>query len=508
MSHTIKKILLIVPPVTVTPDKRNFNVNFPTGLAYIAASLEKKGYDVKVLDAVAEGYSNQVLTDGRTPMLQIGMSFECISEYVKTISPDVVGITGMFSFQRDNYHRLAKAVKDVDRNIIVIMGGAHATADPMEGMSDPNFDYLVIGEGENAVPNLLAKLSSSEDICGLEGIAYRDSGNAVKINRSSSFLDIDKLPWPARNLFPVEKYYSFGQRHGADMGRAFRSLPILTSRGCPFRCCFCSAYQMFGHKYRYRSPEDVLAEIDELVKTLHIEDLYLNDDQFLANKERAIKILDGLIERNYGITLDAPNGLSPWMMDEEIIMKLKKAGFSNIFIAIESGNQWVLDNIINKPVKLDDIPAKVEMLRRNGLKVSVALVIGCFSEKHVETIPQMQDSFDYVEKLDVEEVSVSVLTPHAGSSAYDIGKKRGLIDDKYIDDGYDKSHISTILWTCDELDKFAIIEKILFYRRKSFLVKYVIKPFLRIMRGYCANQRYSLLYLIYGIIGLIKKAKS
>ncbi len=505
MNRTIKKILLIVPPVTVTPDKRNFNVNFPTGLAYIAASLEKHGYEVKVLDAVAEDYGNQVLIDGRTPMLQVGMTYERIGEQVRSFSPDVVGISGMFSFQRENYHKLAKTVKDVDKNIIVIMGGAHATADPEEAMSDSNFDYLVIGEGEITITGLLSKLSSNDDVGTLEGIAYRDSGNALRINRCTSFLDVDKLSRPARHLFPIEKYFSFGQRHGASVGHSFRSLPILTSRGCPFRCCFCSAYQMFGHKYRYRDPDDVLDEIDELVKVYHVEDIYLNDDQFLANKARAVKILDGIIGRNYGITFDAPNGLSPWMMDEEIILKLKKAGFGNIFIAIESGNQWVLDNIINKPVKLDDIPAKVEILRKYGLKVSAALVIGCFSEKHVETFPQMQDSFDYVEKLDVDELTVSVLTPHAGSSAYEIGRKRGLIDEEYIDDGYDKSHISTNLWTCDELNKFAIIEKILFYRRKSFLMKYTIKPFLRIMRGCCINQRYLFLYFIYGIVKSIKR---
>ncbi|OGV63249.1 MAG: hypothetical protein A3K19_12985 [Lentisphaerae bacterium RIFOXYB12_FULL_65_16] len=494
MHGRLHKVLLINPPVTLLPDKRNFNVNFPTGLAYVAAALELGGYEVAVLDAIAEGYDRQVLVgEGPEQRLQLGLSNEAISERVKACRPDVVGISAMFSFQRENYHRVAATVKTAGPNTLVIVGGAHATADPREVMSDAQVDYVVIGEGEKTSVELLDHLSSGRDTCTLDGIAYRDSQGVTWVRPPTSLLKVDDLPMPARHLFPVERYFAAGQRHGAHRGAGFRSLPILTSRGCPFHCCFCSAYQMFGRTYRARDAAAVLAEIDELVKTYNVEDIYLNDDQFLAQKARAMRILDGIIAKNYGITFDAPNGISPWMLDEEIAAKLRKAGFRDLFIAVESGNQWVLDNIIRKPVQLRDIPDKVQILKRQGFKISVALVVGSFSDTHVETLQQMQDSFDYVTGLDVDDLTVSALTPHAGSSAFEVGQRRGYIGAQYTESGYDRSQVNTPLWTSEEVNRLIVIEKALFFRRRHGLVRFAVRPFLRTCRSVLLKPRYRLL---------------
>jgi len=496
---SIPTILLIVPPVTVSNQNRHFNINFPTGLSYIAAVLEQNNYNVAILDSQVEKYQQEIPLP-QSNLIHIGMTFDEIKEEIKKIEPAYVGISALFSFQKENYHKLARVIKNLSEKITVIIGGAHATAAPGELLADNNIDYVVLGEGEITFSNLLNNLIENKNISNISGIAFRDKQNSIIINPIKQYPDVNRLPLPAWHLFNIEKYFETGQRHGIKKSTEFRSLPILTSRGCPFNCSFCSAYQLFGKKYRFRSSESVLEEIDILLDRYHAEDLYLNDDQFLCDKDRAIKILDGIIERNYGITFDAPNGLSPWMLDEDIVRKLKKAGFGYAHIAIESGNQWVLNNIIKKPVRLDQIPQKVELLKKYGLEVSAAIVLGNISKKHIETISQMQDTFDFVRNLNLDNLSISMLTPHIGSEAYNISKEKGFLSDEYIDDCYDQCHLSTTQWTSQEINEFVDVEKLIYYKKNNLIIRKILIPLTRSWSARNIKLYYKLIYILYKIM--------
>lgn len=463
MNNKKEKVLLIVPPVTTLKSKEFFNVNFPMGLGYIAAVLENHSYDVSVLDAVVEKPEQEGFIPNDQENIYIGMTFKEIREFAASYKPNYVGITSMFSVQADNAYKVADTIKSIDESIPVILGGAHATSSPQEVLNNKSIDFVVLGEGEGIIVSLLKTIQSRENFDTIDGIAYRDSNGRIVISSArekSKIIDIDSIPFPARHIFSMEKYFRTGERHGIRKTKGIRSASILTSRGCPYSCNFCSAYLMFGRKVRYRSPEKVLAEIDELVKKYRVNDLYLSDDQYLGNRKNFTKILDGIIDRGYNLSLDAPNGTSPWMLNEEILHKMKQAGFRRVSLAIESGSQFVLDNIIKKPVKINQLPSIVAMIRRAGLEVSAFLVVGNVSENHIETFEQMKESFDLMRRLKIRKLSVSFLSPHAGSRAFEVVKKRGLISDDYLDNPYGRPVISSPLWTIEQLEDFVHTERI------------------------------------------------
>ncbi|MBN2065492.1 MAG: B12-binding domain-containing radical SAM protein, partial [Candidatus Thermoplasmatota archaeon] len=311
----------------------------------------------------------------------------------------------------------------------------------------------------------------------------------------SVYTDVNALPFPDRELFPMEKYFATRGRHGKEYSEETRSASLLTSRGCPYRCNFCSASDVFGKKIRNRTPESVITEIDELVSVYGVNDIYLSDDQFLANRDRVIAILDLIITRNYGVTFDAPNGMSPWLLDEEIIIKMKKAGFYQIHLAVESGNEWVLKNIVNKPVKLDKLPEVVELGRKHGLAVSAFLVVGNVGETAIETFEQMEDSFKLMRDLGIRHPTVSFLSPHVGSVAYDVVCRKGYIDETYLDNEYNRPVIETPLWTKAELERFVTIQYMLcvIHGKRLF---WPIKVFAQEWGGVLKRRRHQLLFNI------------
>ena len=249
---------------------------------------------------------------------------------------------------------------------------------------------------------------------------------------------------------------------------------------------------------------NIINEIDEIVNLYKVNDIYLTDDQFLADPKRVIEILEGIASRDYQLTLDAPNGLSPWMLNEEILIKMKKAGFLRIPLAIETGNEWVLKNIINKPVKLDMLPDLVSMARKHKLQVSAFLVVGNVSENAIETFDQMEDSFDLMRKLGIRYPTVSYLSPHIGSAAYDVVTRKGYIDKTYKDDDYDKPCISTPSWSNVELERFILVQRLLCVIEGKLLLL-PLKWFVQRWGGILLKERY---FVMYYFTLLMKRLKS
>ena len=501
-----KKILLIVPPVIVTRDRANFNLTFPIGLAYIAAVLEEASYEVVILDTIAENVEQETPVKNNPDLIQIGMTFEEIKNFIAECSPDFIGISSMFSTQSKNAYGVAEMVKSVNKGTPVIFGGAYATAEPEKVLENKNVDIVVLGEGEMAIAPLLKAIENGNNLDTLESIAFRNSNNGIILKPKIEFVDVDRLPYPARHLFQAEKYFTAGQRHGIrkPKGVKYRSMPILTSRGCPFSCNFCSAYQLFGKKYRPRNVEDVLKEIDDMVKIYKVEDIYLSDDQFLLDRKRVLRMLDGIIEKDYKIVFDAPNGISPWLLNEEIIRKMKQAGFWRVPLAIESGNKTVLKEMINKPVKINKLPELVSLLRKYKLDVMAFIVVGNFSEDAVETFSQIQDTFELMRKLKIRKPAISYISPHPGSAIFEIARKKKYINKSYLDNYYNEPSFSTSNWNKEELKIFTTVQRVLCVIDDNFLflpIKILAKNF----GGFCLMGRYRFIYNLYLISKAIKR---
>ncbi|MBS4097413.1 MAG: B12-binding domain-containing radical SAM protein [Sulfuricella sp.] len=451
ISHrdNIRKVLLIQPPAFSNNLRGDMNPNAPLGIAYIAAVLERAGYEAKILDAFIEGWhTEQRITPEK---MLVGLPFEEIKKIVASESPDVVGITSMFTSQRKNAYRVAELVKEIDSSITVLVGGAHPTSAPESVLAEASVDIAILGEGENTIIPLLRCIEKDGDLTEIDGIGYRDcNGQPVVQPKTSQIEDLDSIPFPARHLLPMEKYFAAGVRHGG-YSKGKRSASMITSRGCQYKCNFCTAFKVFTRRPRMRSIENVLAEIEELVTRYGVDEVFFEDDQLVAKQRRTGDLFDAIAHR-FNISWDTPNGVSPWLLTEDIITKMKNSGCYRINLAIESGVQDVLDSIINKPVKLEQIPGLVKLIRKYGIEVGIFLVVGNVGENRVETLDEIRKSFRFARLIRIIP-HASILTAYPGSEVLEIAKRK-----KYLVPGFDwdnliiqKPQLQTPEWSPEEL---------------------------------------------------------
>lgn len=356
----IKKVMLIIPPDTrpmdMLADKVRIGLVAPLGVAYIAAVLEQNGYEVKILDCVAEGYSKSSPYNNE---VRYGLADSEIYQKLDLFNPDLVGVSCMFSNKAFDAHNVCRIVKQWNKNCITVMGGSHPTALPEETLKDKNIDYVIQGEGEylQILIDLVEKGFNKGWLLG-----------------PWSHNDLNELPLPARHLLPMDIYLSGQSAHSGLKNTPMAN--ISSSRGCPGRCSFCAIRTTFGDAYRERSPENVLSEIDQLVKTYHIKELHFEDDNLTANKKRAMAIFQGIIDRKYNLSINSPSGLAIFAMDEELLDKMKEAGYYSVSFAIESGVPWVLKELMHKHVDLEKAKRLVKYARSIDLKVKAFFILG------------------------------------------------------------------------------------------------------------------------------------
>jgi magnesium-protoporphyrin IX monomethyl ester (oxidative) cyclase len=447
----MRRILLIQPPYNCAAHKTDLTPNPPLGLAYVAAVLDQCGFEVEILDAFVEGWDHE--SAASPGIVRVGLPFDAIRRIVAEKAPDAVGIAAMFTSQRKNVSAVAAVVKEIDPAVYVIVGGAHATAAPEMVLSDPNVDVAVLGEGEDVIVPLLQALENGEGLSSVYGVAYRSpDGSLITKERQNAIVDVNAIPFPARRLLPMEKYFSLPSRHG---GMKVRTRPanIVASRGCPYRCNFCTAFKVFGRKARRRSVENILAELDELVNKYQVNELYFEDDQFLANLNHAERLLDAMVERRYDLSWDTPNGISPWLLNDRLLGKMKASGCYHVNMAVESGSQWVLDNLIRKPVRVKHIPELVRRIQHHGMTAGIFLVIGNIGKAGVETKEQIEESFRLLEKARPDTQHISILTPYPGSQVLEVALEKGYLVPEFDWDNLviEKGNLQTPEWTSNEL---------------------------------------------------------
>lgn len=436
------------------------NPNLPLGIAYIGAMLQRNGYDVKMLDAFIEGWHCETrISDEK---ILVGMPFDEIEAFIAAESPDVVGITSMFTSQRKNAHGVAALVKKINPSIKVVVGGAHPTAAPEAVLSDPNVDVVVLGEGDNSIVPVLRALQLGkplEDLEPLDGVGFkRRDGRMIIQHKTHQVEKLDDLPFPARHLLPMEKYFAAGVRHGGYcMGS--RATSMITSRGCQYYCNFCTAFKVFTRTPRMRSVSSIVAELWELVTRYKVDEVFFEDDQFIAKQRHTEELLDMMA--TFKVKFDTPNGVSSWLLNETIIEKMKRAGCYRVNLAIESGNQDVLKNVINKPVRLDQLPELVRVIRKNDMEVGTFLVVGNISHKRNETLEEVRDSFRFARKLRTRP-HVSYLTAYPGSEVLEVAEKNGYLAPDFDWDNLTivKQQLTTPEWTPEQLRQVVEEERV------------------------------------------------
>ncbi len=323
--------------------------SIPLGLGYIAAMLESIGVYTKVLDIdkldIQPGYLEKKLNE---------------------FNPDIVGITS-FTSNYINAVRVAKAIKSHKPEALVVMGGVHATFMFKEILENvPEVDVIVRYEGEYTMSELVDAVELKRSLSDINGIVYRSNGNIICTPLRARIKNLDELPFPAHHLMePSVKHYIGNQD--------LRSLPVLTTRGCPFECIFCSTAALHGHEYRTRKNSKVVDEMEYLQRTYDINNVSFVDDNFTMQKHRVFDLCNEMKKRNLSLRWGCSTRID--LLSEELLETMKDAGCSDIFFGIESASQMVL-NTIRKGFQIEQAKVVIKLAEKLGIKTHCSFILG------------------------------------------------------------------------------------------------------------------------------------
>jgi len=388
----LKSITLINPNHCFKSDPTTKMVLPPLGLAYLAAYLEKTGVEVSIVDANVEK-----LTPIQTARRAL------------TQKPKLVGISAVTNTIKEAWE-IAQQIKK-KKNIPIVLGGVHPTILPEESLKKNFIDMVIRGEGEIA----LADLTSGKTKRRIASLSFKKGKKIVHSPQAPLIKNLDTLPFPARHLLPTEKYASIGSKQ-------VPFTTMLSSRGCPYHCSFCSVQATGGPRWRPRSPENVLAEIDHLVKDYGVREINFADDNFTLDPTRVEKICQLLIKRNYDLILKNSNGVRLDSLTYPLLQLMKKAGWYLLAFGIESGNQQILDKN-NKELKLTKVRQVVHWCQKIGIDTTGFFIIGLPGE----TPTTIKKTIDFAKSLDLDEAQFNILIPFVGTRVREIIEKEGKI---------------------------------------------------------------------------------
>ncbi|HEX9079707.1 MAG TPA: radical SAM protein [Desulfuromonadaceae bacterium] len=378
-------VLLINPPSVSVYNTFGLSLP-PMGLLYVAASLEQAGHRVVVRDLAAEGGE---VTDADIR------------------GADAVGISSDTT-RIDRAMGLARRAARLDRP--VILGGPHPQFMPEEILASGWVGAIVRGEGETVVPALLAALETGEEKSGVRGIIFRENGQVVSTPAADP-VDVEALPLPARHLVDLHRY------RAGTAGRAIT--PLVTSRGCPGACHFCSSSSFFGRGWRFRTPGSVLAELDEIHERYGFRAVAFLDDNFTLAPARVEQIADGIMERGYDLKWWSFSRVDTIVRNPGMVATMAAAGSTTVYLGIESGSRDTL-NSLGKNTDAADVARAVEILRRNNIESYGSYIIGNLNESAVD----VEQTIDLAVRLDTNIAQFSILTPYPGTALYEEIKGR------------------------------------------------------------------------------------
>jgi len=423
----------------------------PIGIAYVAAVLEKQ-HKVSIIDAPTEGWKN--LEQIHETNYRMGLANQEIADRIKRWSPDIVEINIPFSGWSKAAFEVASVAKSVDRDIITVLDGLHPSARPVDCLSNPNIDFVVRGEAEYTMLELVGALEQgiTEDMKKIEGIGFVKNGKTVITPPRPEIQDLDALPFPARHLLPMNIYFEAIKENPIRGEISKRYTIIMTSRGCPHRCIFCSNHIVMGKTWRGRSPENVVDELEQIVNTYSIKQIDFFDENMTLIKKRVEDICDLIMERGLDIDWYVPNGVRADTLDEELLRKMRASGCKEIRVAPESGVQRVVDEIIKKNLDLEDVEKAVVLAKKVGMKIGVFFMLGLIGETKEDIKETIRYAYK-LKKLGADSFQFSIATPLYGTELYEQAKRGGYLRECFSDEALAALEplIETEEFTADDL---------------------------------------------------------
>ena len=368
----------------------------PTGLLYIASSLKKAGHQVVLIDVdIEELRMNEII------------------QKVEQSKVDVVGITATTA----TYGYSKMILKEIKKksSIVTIMGGIHITIMMREVLIDtPELDFGIYGEGEETFVELLECFKKKKELNQVKGLIFRNEKGEIEVNSPRPYIEnLDELPFPDRSVLKKEKYL------WSVYGRGTQKIAsIITKRGCPFNCNFCSAHSMFGYEVRYRSIKNVVDEIDEIVNSLGITHIINLDDTLVLDRERMIEFCQEIKKRNLVFTWEGTARAN--LVEPQIMAMMKEAGLRRISFGIESGNQKILDQE-NKGITLSELRNAYRWAKNCGIETRGSAIIG----HPGETFAGALETIRFIRSIKyLDQVYINIMVPYPGTRVYEMAKNQ------------------------------------------------------------------------------------
>lgn len=404
------KILLLTPPTDLVRSYgslKEFSNPVPSlGLAYIASLLRENQYDVSILDAYVSQFSINKTVD----------------EIVR-IEPGILGIS-VLTTSAFVVEKIVTQIRSLLPKTLIVMGNLHASLFAEELLIKRYADVIIHQEGEYTMLEVANAVKNKASFELIKGISYLKDG-AVQHNELRPFIeDLDSLPYPARDLFDMDKYRSDPRTAVKGKKTGLSEMQILTSRGCPYACTFCSSRttKSQGNKYRMRKPERVVDEIEHLYDKYGRSVFSFMDLVFPLVKSHAIQLCEELIKRglNQRISWLCEPRVKP--LDRETLRIMKESGCARVCFGIESGNQEMLD-ALKKQFTLDDVRQAVSMAKAERLEVDGMFMLGL----PAETYEMTRKTINFAKELDVRFAMFNLFVPYPGCELYDILKSENKI---------------------------------------------------------------------------------
>lgn len=378
---------------------------------YLAAVLRDAGHTPVLLDL-----ATTVTLSQKNPQQYCE---DQLTDALNKEQPALVGISFLFSGMFPTARKYAQIVRDVLPDAKIITGGIHATTFPEEILSNcPEFDYVGIGEGESVIVDLANRLSSGKDL-NLEeimGFAFRDETGAVHVNKERKLEKYDDLPMPAWDLIDFEHYAKPRPEFFSPKGHTIDNIvPIISTRGCPYKCTFCDLYMIQGRKVRRKGADRFVDEIEYLHKERGQNYFAFQDDNLVADRRHIIAVCEEIVRRGLDIQFETASGLHIKSLTDDVIDAMVEAGLIYAAISVEHGNDYMRNEVIQKRTDRDEIYAAVESLRRHKILIRGNWIMG-YPEETNETL---QDTYDMIEDLKIDRSAVLKLIPYPGTPVFE-----------------------------------------------------------------------------------------
>jgi len=405
------RVLLINPRFQLPIDTRTTP---HLGVAYLAAVSERRGDEVRVFDMDVETVS--------------------LRDFVREYQPDIVGITSNTPQVKQGWYA-AREIKSV-LDVVIVQGGPHVSALPEEAASRPEIDVVARGEGEETWLNLCEVVEQAKKnnpgfksvdlldpanklLDGVLGITYQTTDGKIRhTHERPAIANLDDLPFPAYHYFKMERYTSL--QPAMDAIEKGKSFSIMTSRGCPYRCTFCSQSVM-AEKWRARSPESVVKEWAHLVHDLGAQEIGILDDSANINRKRLHELSDLLIKEKLNhVPWILINGIRANLADEDLLRHMKEAGLKRLAFGVETGDEDILESI-DKRVTHEQIKQAFKNAKKVGLETVGFFIIGLPGD----TEETMEKTIRLACELDPLVANFSMMTPYPGTKVWEQVHRNG-----------------------------------------------------------------------------------